>query len=292
VTAFNIINYFHRNLDNLLIGKVWGAEALGLYSRAYAILMFPIETVRNPLNAVAFPAMCKLQARPADFRAYYRRLALMVAFFSMPLSSFLFVAASPVIELLLGPKWDKVTSIYATLAIVAFIQPVQTLWGVVVLSSGMAKRYLFLGILNTAFCVVGFIAGLPWGPMGVSTGYAVATIGSTIPILGWAFRGTPVRLKDFFQCVTRPGIAAVTAGIVCIIAERFVAILGNFSPMTLLLSLGVVFLASYLSILYFMPGGCTDLGFIWNVASPLVPRWFRPQCFFPKARENLAANDD
>ena len=31
VTGFNVVNYFARNGDNLLIGKMWGSASLGLY---------------------------------------------------------------------------------------------------------------------------------------------------------------------------------------------------------------------------------------------------------------------
>jgi PST family polysaccharide transporter len=57
ITAFDFVNYFQRNLDNILIGKFWGPDVLGLYSRAYQLLMFPINAIRGPINSVAFPAM-------------------------------------------------------------------------------------------------------------------------------------------------------------------------------------------------------------------------------------------
>ena len=91
ITAFDFVNYFHRNLDNILIGRFWGAEALGLYSRAYALLMFPITNLRGPINAVAFPAMSRLQNQPVAFRAYYLRVTSLLALLSMPLTAFLFV---------------------------------------------------------------------------------------------------------------------------------------------------------------------------------------------------------
>lgn len=282
VTGFNIINYFHRNVDNLLIGKVWGSEALGLYSRAYALLMFPIHAIRNPLNTVAFPAMSKLQAQPLAYRAYYRRLALVVAFVSMPLSAFLFVAAGPVIGLLLGPKWEGVVRIFKMLAVVAFVQPAFTLWGVVLLSMGMGQRYLRVGMLNTAFTVLGFFGGVPWGPLGVASAYAVATLVSIYPILEFAFRGTPVGLKDFFESIVNPAVASALAAAASMIAGRSVVIFTSPPDVLLILLLGTVFLVSYGTALRLLPGGKRDLDYVWQLAWAMVPGSLRQGMVYPR----------
>ena len=50
ITAFNIINYFARNIDNILIGKVWGSASLGLYSKAYGLLMLPLIRLILPFR--------------------------------------------------------------------------------------------------------------------------------------------------------------------------------------------------------------------------------------------------
>jgi len=140
VTAFNFVNYFARNLDNLLIGRVWGAGALGNYSRAYALLMFPITSIRGPITSVAFPAMSRLQEEPKAYRAYYRRLIMVLANLTMPISAFLFVAASPVILLVLGEKWTGVIPIFSILALTAFIQTPYSMTGMVQLTLGRGGK--------------------------------------------------------------------------------------------------------------------------------------------------------
>jgi O-antigen/teichoic acid export membrane protein len=39
LTGANVLNYFVRNFDNILIGWYWGAQQLGLYTRAYQLLV-------------------------------------------------------------------------------------------------------------------------------------------------------------------------------------------------------------------------------------------------------------
>lgn len=222
ITAFDIVNYFQRNLDNILLGRFWGADALGLYSRAYALLMFPIQNIRGPINAVAFPAMSRLQNQPDLLRAYYVRVTSLLAFISMPVAALLFVISKPLIDLLLGPAWSGVAPIFSFLAVAAFIQPTSGLAGSLLLSMGRSRRYFECGFFNAIVFSASFVAGLPWGPMGVALCYAIANYIVLIPWLAWAFRDTPVGLPDFFRAILYPAVATFCAAALMIGVEQAV----------------------------------------------------------------------
>jgi PST family polysaccharide transporter len=211
ITAFDFVNYFSRNLDSILIGRYWGAGPLGLYSRAYALLMFPINNLRGPINAVAFPAMSRLQNQPEAFRAYYLRVTSLLALVSMPLTAFLFVASRPVIELLLGRQWLGVAPIFSCLAFAAFVQPASGLAGSLLLSLGQGRRYLQCGVFNTVILCASFIIGLPWGPFGVALAYAIANYIVLYPWLNWAFRNSPVSFRDFAGACAFPATVSLIA---------------------------------------------------------------------------------
>lgn len=268
ITAFDFVNYFHRNLDNILIGRFWGPGPLGFYSRAYSLLMLPINSIRGPINTVGFPAMSRLQDQPEAFREYYRKVTCFLALVSMPFTAFLFISSKPIISLALGPKWEDITPIFAILATVGFIQPVTTLWGMVVLSRGMSRRYLQLGICNTVCSAIGFAAGLPWGPVGVAAGYAVVTYVTAYPILKWAFHGTPLRFRDFTAVIARPFFASLVAAVLCLYA------FSNLSEIPVLLWLALVgctFSITYAGTLRLLPGGKSDIAFITNLLRPFAP---------------------
>jgi PST family polysaccharide transporter len=212
VAAFDFINYFHRNLDNVLIGRFCGTDALGLYNRAYTLLMFPISNVRAPVNAVAFPALSRLQDSPHRFRTYYVRATSLIALLSMPLATFLFVAADPIIELALGAQWLGVSPIFSVLAIAAFIQPVAGFAGSLMLARGQGARYVQVGLCTTAVYVASFAIGLPWGPRGVAISYTLTNYLVLWPWMTWAFRDSPVSFGDFVNACAFPVLASATAG--------------------------------------------------------------------------------
>jgi PST family polysaccharide transporter len=58
LTGFSFVNYFNRNLDNLLIGKFLGSASLGFYNLAYQLLLFPLSNISSVIGRVMFKAVC------------------------------------------------------------------------------------------------------------------------------------------------------------------------------------------------------------------------------------------
>jgi O-antigen/teichoic acid export membrane protein len=252
LTGFGIVNYFARNFDQVLLGRFWGASMLGLYSRAYNIMMLPINQVREPLNAVAMPALSHIQNDPIRYKKYYIKLVTLIAFITMPLMVFLFVCANEVIGLLLGSKWSGATNIFKVLCICALIQPVSTTTGVVLVSLGQSKRYFTFGVVNSIIIGISFVLGLPWGAIGVATAYTIATYVLLIPTLWYSFKQSPVSTKDFFSAISRPVVAGLCMGTIIFTAYLF---LRNHSDIMVIGACFVLGLLSYLLVWVLIPGG-------------------------------------
>lgn len=212
ITGFNTINYFSRNLDNILIGKLIGASALGLYSRAYQLLMLPISQIRDPLNAVGIPALSTLNEQPEKYRTYYKEFLFLFAFFSMPAVVLLFICAEPLILLILGSKWISAAPIFRLLAVTALIQPIASTRGMILISTGQSKRYFKWGIWNAVAVIFAFVAGIQWGVTGVAVGYALANYVILVPSLQFCFKNTPVSVLDFFKTIAPVTVFSITSG--------------------------------------------------------------------------------
>lgn len=252
VTAFELVNYFHRNLDNILIGRVWGGQALGLYSRAYQMMMLPIIALRRPINAVALPVLSKLQGDPAEYRVYYRHIASALAFLSMPLMAFLVVNAEAVVVLVLGRAWADLIPIFVLLGVSGFLQPVASLRGLVMLSLGRSRRYLAWGLINALAVSVAFGIGVAWGGVGVAAAYAICNYLILYPSMHFLFKGTPLTASDFFATTALPAAASIFAG-----AVNY-TVMSHLSLPNAALSLGVaglVFSSSLLLLLLALPAG-------------------------------------
>jgi len=256
IVGFNVINYFARNLDNVLIGRYSGSAALGLYSKAYQLLMMPITNLRDPMTKVAMPALSRLQHEPEQYRNYYMKYISILAFVSMPLVVFMFVCSDQLIRLLLGPQWLGASDLFKILAIAAFIQPVSTTWGLVLLSTGKSKRYLRWGLVNSVIVVTAFMVGIPWGAKGVAVTYSISTYALLYPTLLYAFMGTPIKISDFIFAVWKPIFGCVGIWCVCSILLRNIGGLADI--IVLIISFCVSFVI-YFFCLIVVSGGLSDL---------------------------------
>ena len=212
LTGANLLNYLVRNLDNILIGWCWGAGALGLYSRAYALLLLPIRHINGPLTSVAIPALSRLQDDPARYRLYYQKGIQLLVAFGMPLVVFMFVVADKVILLVLGSQWGEAVPIFRMLGPAAFLGTFNVAGSWVLISSGRTDRQLRWMVMSSTVVVVAFLIGLPWGAIGVAGAFSIAQCCLRGPGIIYCYRGTLLRFRDLLEALWRPAFAACTAG--------------------------------------------------------------------------------
>lgn len=146
VTGFNIVHFFSRSIDQILIGRFWGAGPLGLYRQAYQLVLMPMNQLLSSFSYVAVPGMSTLQNDPDRYRQYYKKMVSMLAFVSMPLAVYLGIFSDNIVRLVLGEKWIESAIIFKILALTAFIQPVVSTSGIVMVACGKTKRYFWWGV--------------------------------------------------------------------------------------------------------------------------------------------------
>lgn len=252
ITGFNIINYFARNSDKILVGRFCGSGILGLYSKAYSLLMLPINQICGPLTSVAVPALSRIQDDPKRYTSYYTKLILLISFISMPLIIFLAICSKSVIYLLLGDQWLGMSSIFQILAITAFIQPVSSTAGLVLLSLGQSGRLLKIGIFSSLAIVTSFAIGIRWGAIGVASAYAVANYLILFPTLWYCFRLTPISIEIFLKAVARPAIAGLVMASAILLALSFLL---DQPDIVIIGACFVIGFSTYFLAWFLMPGG-------------------------------------
>jgi PST family polysaccharide transporter len=215
LTASNFIATLARGTDSLLIGRVYGADAVGLYSRASALLQRPVQNALTPLNAVFVPVLSRLQSEPER----YRRIFLQV-YEGMALCSFLFTGiflalARPLTLVILGQKWEKAAVIFAAFAMAAIFYPLYSTANWLFTSQGRGGDCLRTNGLTAAATVCSFAVGLPFGPAGVAFAYSASGLLLVLPIVYYkAGRQGPVNTTDLWMGFLRqlPVWAVVCGG--------------------------------------------------------------------------------
>jgi PST family polysaccharide transporter len=186
--AFNILNYWARNLDTLLIGRAFGGSALGYYNRAYSLMMYPYTMLHGSLSPVLHSALSTMQYQASRMRSSYLRFSKISMMISVPIAVTFGLLAKPLILTVWGPRWLPSVPVFQILCIVTAIQPVFAASGSVYLACGRTDLWLKLGGVYIAMACTGMICGLRWQVQGVAAGYAIANLVTIPPILGFITR--------------------------------------------------------------------------------------------------------
>jgi len=188
-----VITYWARNADSLLIGKFLGQTELGLYGRAYSLMMLPLTQVSYVVNQVMFPALSQIQHDHEKVRRVYLKALRMLAFITFPMMAGLFVTAEPFIRVLCGKQWLAVIPVFKILCGVGMYQSVGTTVGWILTSQGRTDLMFRLTIMNTVVIVVSVLIGLRWGITGVAGAYAAANVLIWYPL--WHITGRIIELR-------------------------------------------------------------------------------------------------
>ena len=204
VSLSYLIFNLNRSFDSVLIGRYWGASPLGLYSRAYNLLMLPVRQLSTPAGNVTVPAFSRLQDDPDRFARYYLRAVGLILWITAPLFGFLYVAAMPVIVLVLGQKWAEAAPVFQILVISALGQLLleSTVW--LFVSRGESARLLKLLLVISPIVLCSFAVGLPFGIKGVALSGSLALLLMLPWILKFAFRGTELTLTRVARALCYP----------------------------------------------------------------------------------------
>jgi O-antigen/teichoic acid export membrane protein len=173
--GFNVVNYWIRNFDYLLISKVVGSAGLGVYSWAYRIMLLPTAQVTQVVQQVMFPALSQIQDDRGRVKRVYLDMAGVVGLTTIPFAAGVFVVARRLILVALGTRWSEVAPILQILCFVAIKQPVGSITGVLFQSQGRTDLMLRWGLLAGACNITGFLVGIRWGITGVAVAYAVVS---------------------------------------------------------------------------------------------------------------------
>jgi O-antigen/teichoic acid export membrane protein len=262
LTGFHIINYFARNLDNMLIGLVWGSRQLGLYAKAYQLLLLPIDQINAPIAAVAVPALSRLTDSPERYRKAYLRILEKIAILTMPGMAFMIMTSDWIVRLLLGPQWMETSRIFALLGIAGLLQFANTT-GWLFMTQNRTHHMFHWGLRGSTIVIISIIIGLPWGAVGVATSYSVINVCIVIPLLFYFVgREGPVRTVDFYRTIIPSACAALCTMGALFLFRRWS---GGLEPVAGLAVAFAITLVTALFVLYALPAGRRALQDFHNV---------------------------
>ncbi len=253
ITGFGLVNYFSRNLDNILIGRRWGSQELGLYAQAYKLVLLPIQQINTPVTSVALPTLSSLQSEPQEYCRYYYKAMLSIAALGMPTIGFLFAFADKVILAALGEQWLAIVPIFKLLMPAALNATVGVGLGWAYQSLGNVSRQLRWGIGSSIANSILFIIGVRWGAMGVAAAFGLSRPLFFFAGFAYCYYQTPLKLTHLLAQLRFPAIASMGAMAILTSTSIFTFFADNLY-LSLLVDLGFYVLLYFL-IWILLPNG-------------------------------------
>jgi O-antigen/teichoic acid export membrane protein len=215
-----LLNSISRNIDNLLVGKFQGPEALAFYGLAYRLLLLPVQLLTITVGGVLFPAFSRRAHDLTAIRSQLTRATRTLAALVLPGMALVAAAAPQLVVTLFGQDWEPAIPIVQVLAMAGAVQAIyRPLTTPLVLGLGHAALNLRYAVLTTAVLTAGIVVGLPFGPLGVAVGYACA-VAALVPV-EWIIRRRLLALALSTQARSLvPGahVAAWAAGTYTLVA--------------------------------------------------------------------------
>lgn len=215
----NLLVFLAWNVHSILLGRFWGADALGLYGRAYQLVTLPVHQLNGAITGVAFPALSRIQNDSERLaKSFLRGFSLLVSL-TIPVTICCGLFADEIIRVLLGAKWMEAAPIFRLLVptglVFALVNPLSLL----VVSTGQVGRALGLTAATTPLVILGVVLGLSHGPNGVALGYSSAMIILVVPIAAWCKRGTGITWADLWGAIKRPLLSGLVASAIGLILK-------------------------------------------------------------------------
>jgi PST family polysaccharide transporter len=251
MTLNGLVMYVAYNLEKVLLGRFWGAEAIGVYGRASQLIRIPTDNLNSAVGEVAFAALSRVQDDPGRLRRYFLKGYSLVLALTLPITIACALFADDLIAVLLGPKWRGAAGIFRLLAPTILVFAIANPLGWLLNSLGLVERGLKIALAFAPFMIVGYAIGLPWGPTGVAIGYSAVMTLWVVPFVAWAVHGTAISVRDILLALSRPLVSSLAAAG---FAFGVSLLCGSLSPLSRLLLEGTVLFAGYTGFLLFVTG--------------------------------------
>lgn len=156
VIGFSSINYWARNSDNMIVGKWYGPSDLGIYNRAYSLLMLPLNLITGLFNNILFPNLKKLQSRNGDIENEYYFVLNVIGCLTFPLTLLFVVFPKELVLILWGRDWARVAGLLPYFGLLIFTQSLLSTSGHLLILYKKERAFMISGWIS-AFFLIGFI---------------------------------------------------------------------------------------------------------------------------------------
>ena len=246
------------SIDVLIIGRLLGPSAVGLYSVALNFAMMPLSKTAPIINATAFPAFALAHERPADARYYLLKSMRLMALVAVPVFFGLAAVAPEVVALVFGPRWSEAVPVLAILSLAAVMRAIPVPVATFLQGIGDSAGSFWCSAVGIVLLVPAMMIGCQWGVEGAALAWCVvAPVHYVIVVVIVARRGR-MAMGALMAVPVLPVVAGLVMLAVLMLARwASVELSSTLARLVLLVAVGVASYAAAVALL--MPGAVAEL---------------------------------
>lgn len=235
-----ILNFLYKNVDTLIIGKYLGNVKLGLYDRAYKLLLMPIEQISFSFSKVMYPSFVNFQDDKEKIADSYIKVCGLISMVSFPMMLFIYCIADELVITLFGRQWSEMIPLLKVFSLAAGFQSISNLAPqIFYLTNKNWLLFRFSLISKILFILFLFIAVISYKNVYFVT-IIVAATSILLTTIGWYLISKVLNIKwlRFYKAVIPQIIIALLMALILFFIKK--SLINNFDGFSLLILLSLL----------------------------------------------------
>ena len=218
LTGHNVATYLARTLDQVAVGRLNGAGALGLYGRGAQIPALPTQFGIGPFSPYLVATLGHLHARPVEYTAFFRRALNALLHVSFAGAAVCVAVPELLVRVLFGPQWLAAAPVVRWLGLVLALQPWLSapLW--LLGGAGASRRLLIWSVTGMAMMAIACTLAASAGFAAVAVAAAVAAFLQAAVAPVFCAGLTAVGWRDWLAPAALPAVVHGAAAILLLAA--------------------------------------------------------------------------
>ena len=209
-----LINVAFQNSYILVIGRLFSAEATGLYFFARKVSQLVSQQLTGAVQQATFPALATLQDDSDTLKYKYRQIMQLMMFLIAPIMMLLAALAAPLLGLLFDDKWQGALPYLQLLCVVGLIFPLHSMNINLLNVKGRSDLIFKVGLVKKSVNLILLFLAIPYGVLGIVISQVVGTFLALVPNTYFSAKLIGYSLGEQTKDVIKPVGAAVIAGFV------------------------------------------------------------------------------
>ena len=245
--SFGLVNYFSRNLDKLIIGRALDMKSLGYYQKSYSLMLMPLQNITFVITPVLQPFLSDYQEDLEFIREKYLKIIKLIATISFPMGVLLYYIGYEVVCIMYGKQWIPAVPAFQIFAWSIPMQLILSTTGSIFQSVNHTKDLFFVGIINTAITVSGFLVCtyLKSGVNGFALSWDITLVFNFIVSFAWMFRGIFKHSSmEVYKEMIHPLVNGIIISVFCGLVDFFIP--KEHIVFTLILKASIALIVTYI----------------------------------------------